>query len=139
MRKLIVQISQRIAEFDLGSSNKYADVSFPSDGFHFRGASLAGGGKETKVYDIYKFSEILRKKDDEGKYFSATPDEILELTGLATRLLNFSTSTQDKGVENAKLNWLKRILDEYPDSQCKEILSSNSLFSRNNNTRRVFQ
>lgn len=114
LRKLIVQISQRIAEFDLSSSNKYADVSFPSDSFHFRLASLAGGGK---VHDIYKFSEILRKKDDEGKYFSATPNEILELTGLATRLLNFSTSTQDNGVENAKLNWLKRMLEEYPDSR----------------------
>ena len=116
LRKLIIQISQRIAEFDLGSNNKYADVSFPSDSFHFRLASLAQGGK---IDDIYKFSEILRKKDDEGKYFSATPDEILELTGLATRLLNFSTSTQDKGVgvENAKLNWLKRMLEEYPDSR----------------------
>jgi len=114
LRKLISQISQRIAEFDLGSSNKYADVSFPSDSFHFRLASLAGGGK---VEDIYKFSEILRKKDDEGKYFSATPDEILELTGLATRLLNFSNSTQGDGVENAKLNWLKKMLKEYPESR----------------------
>jgi superfamily II DNA/RNA helicase len=114
LRKLISQISQRIAEFDLGSSNKYADVSFPSDGFHFRLASLAGGGK---VDDIYKFSEALRKKDDEGKYFSATPDEIIELTDLATRLLNFSTSTQGDGVENAKLNWLKKMLEEYPESR----------------------
>ena len=114
MRKLISQISQRIAEFDLGSSNKYADVSFPSDSFHFRLASLAGGGK---VDDIYKFSEALRKKDDEGKYFSATPDEIIELTSLATRLLNFSISTQGDGVENAKLNWLKKMLEKYPESR----------------------
>jgi len=114
LRKLISQVSRRIAEFDLGSSNKYADVSFPSDSFHFRLASLAGGGK---VDDIYKFSETLRKKDDEGKYFNATPDEILELTGLATRLLNFSNSTQGDGVENAKLNWLKKMLDDYPDSR----------------------
>lgn len=114
LRKLISQISQRIAEFDLGSSNKYADVSFPSDSFHFRLASLAGGGK---VDDIYKFSEALRKKDDEGKYFSATPDEIIELTSLATRLLNFSISTQGDGVENAKLNWLKKMLEKYPESR----------------------
>lgn len=114
LRKLISQISQRIAKFDEGSSNKYADVSFPSDGFHFRLASLAGGGK---VDDIYKFSEVLRKKDDEANMFNATPDEILKLTNLANRLLNFSTSTQSNGVENAKLNWLKKMLDEYPDSR----------------------
>lgn len=114
LRRLISQISQRIAEFDLSSSNKYADVSFPSDSFHFRLANLAGGGK---VDEIYKFSEVLRKKDDEGKYFSATPDEIIELTGLATRLLNFSTSTQGDDVENAKLNWLKKMLEEYPESR----------------------
>lgn len=114
LRKLISQISQRIAEFDESRSNKYADVSFPSDSFHFRLASLAGGGK---VDDIYKFSEVLRKKDDEGKMFNATPDEILDLTNLANRLLNFSTSTQSNGVENSKLNWLKKMLDEYPDSR----------------------
>jgi len=114
LRKLIVKISQRIAEFESDNSNKYADVSFPSDSFHFRLARLAGGGK---VDDIYRFSEILIKKEDEGKYFEATPDEIIELTGLATRLLNFSTSTQDNGVENAKLNWLKEMLKDYPDSR----------------------
>ena len=114
LRKLITQISQRIAEFDLGSSNKYADVSFPSDSFHFKLASLAGGGK---VDDIYKFSEILHKKDDEGTSFSATPDEVFELTSLAVRLLNFSTSDQGNGVENAKLNWLKDMLKKYPESR----------------------
>lgn len=114
LRKLIAKISRRIAEFDLGSPNKYADVSFPSDSFKFSLASLAGGGK---VDDIYRFSETLRKKDDEEKYFSATPSEILELTDLANSLLNFSTSAQDNGVENAKLNWLKRMLEEYPDSR----------------------
>jgi superfamily II DNA or RNA helicase len=114
LRKLIIQISQRIAQFDLGSPNKYADVSFPSDGFHFKLASLAGGGK---VDDIYRFSESLRKKDDEDRGFIATPSEVLELTNLAARLLNFSTLTQSNGVENAKLNWLKRMLEEYPDSR----------------------
>ncbi|NJL19603.1 MAG: DEAD/DEAH box helicase [Leptolyngbyaceae cyanobacterium SM1_3_5] len=114
LRRLIIQISQRIAEFDLGSPNKYADVSFPSDSFHFRLANLAGGGK---VDDIYRFSESLRKKDDEDKGFSATPSEILELTTLAARLLNFSASSQNEGVENAKLHWLKRMLEEYPDSR----------------------
>lgn len=114
LRKLIIQISQRIAEFDLGSSNKYADVSFPSDSFHFKLASLAGGGK---IDDMYRFSDLLHKKDDEGRSFNATPDEILELTNLATKLLNFSTLTQSSGVENAKLNWLKRMLEEYPDSR----------------------
>ena len=114
LRKLIIQISQRIAEFDLSTSNKYADVSFPSDGFHFKLASLAGGGK---VDDIYRFSEILRKKDDENKMFNATPSEIIELTDLANKLLNFSISNQSSGVENAKLNWLKKMLEEYPDSR----------------------
>jgi len=114
LRKLISQISQSIAKFDEASPNKYADVCFPSDGFHFRLASLAGGGK---VDDIYKFSEILRKKDDEEKMFNATPDEILELTNLANKLLNFSKSSQSNGVENSKLNWLKKMLEEYPDSR----------------------
>ncbi len=114
LRKLIVQISRRVAEFDLGSPNKYADVSFPSDSFYFKLASLAGGGK---VDDIYRFSETLHKKDDEGKSFNATPDEIFELTSLATRLLNFSTADQNNGVENAKLNWLKGMLEENPESR----------------------
>lgn len=114
LRKLIIQISQRIAEFDVGNTNRHADVSFPSDNFHFRSTSLSQGGK---VDDIYRFSEVLRKKDDEGKVFNATPYEIIELTNLANRLFNFSTSTQSDGVENAKLNWLKRMLDEYPDSR----------------------
>ena len=114
LRKLIIEISQRIAEFDEKNSNRHADVSFPSDSFHFKAMSLSKGGK---VDDIYRFSETLRQKDDEGKTFIATASEIVELTNLALRLLNFSSSGKGVGVENAKLNWLKNILEQYPESR----------------------
>ena len=114
LRKLIIDISQRLAEFDERNTSKHADVSFPSDSFHFRAMSLARGGK---IDDIYRFSEALHQKDDEGETFIATTSEIVELTNLALKLLNFSSSSKSAGVENAKLNWLRNILQQYPESR----------------------
>lgn len=114
LRHLIIEISQRLAEFDERNTSKHTDVNFPSDGFQFRAVSLARGGK---VDDIYRFSEVLRKKEDEDESFVASSDEVSELTNLALKLLNFSSLNQSMGVENAKLNWLKSILDEHPKSK----------------------
>lgn len=115
LRKLIVEISKRLAEFDERNTNRHTDVNFPSDGgFQFRAVSLARGGK---IDDIYRFSEILRGKEDEDNSFLASSQEIAELANLALTLLNFSSSSQAMGVENAKLNWLKNIINQNPGSK----------------------
>jgi len=115
LRRLIIEISQRLAEFDERNASKHADVNFPSDSnFGFSAMSLAQGGK---IDDIYRFSEALRKTEGEDNSFLASSDEIAELAALALKLLNFSSSNQGTGVENAKLNWLKQNLSEHPESK----------------------
>jgi superfamily II DNA or RNA helicase len=115
LRRLIIEISQRLAEYDEKNTSKHADVNFSSDGFQFRAVSLTRGGK---IDDIYRFSESIHRKDEVEEGFTATPNEIIELSCLALKLLNFSSLSQiPEGVENAKLNWLKENLDKYPDSK----------------------
>jgi superfamily II DNA or RNA helicase len=118
LRKLIVTLSQRLAEFDksIASTTRHADVLFPSDNFNEFKAKILSQ-REGKINEIYKFSEVLHQKDDENRSFTAERREILELTNLALRLLNFSAVTESNGVENAKLNWLKEKLEQYPDSR----------------------
>ncbi|KAM3109788.1 helicase-related protein [Phormidesmis sp. 146-33] len=111
-------LSQRLAEFDesRASTIRYADVLFPSDNFsEFKATKLSQ--RDGKINEIYKFSEVLHQKDDENRSFIAESNEILELTNLALRLLNFSAITQGNGVENAKLDWLKEKLDQHPASR----------------------
>ncbi|WP_448562902.1 hypothetical protein [Trichothermofontia sp.] len=44
LRRLIIKISKRLAEFDEAKITQHADVNFPSDGnFEFRATSLAQG------------------------------------------------------------------------------------------------
>jgi ERCC4-related helicase len=50
--------------------------------------------------------------DDDDTDLEATIEEILELTKLALNLLKSGRS-----VENAKLNWLRAMLEEHPDSR----------------------
>lgn len=118
LRKLIREISQRLAAFDIKNKNAHADVLFPSDHFRFEPQKLAQKGNITEIYD---FSRKLEKDnnndDDEEDNFIATSDEIATLADLALNLLNFTDANEGTGVENAKLNWLKDMLEQYPESR----------------------
>jgi len=113
LRKLIKELSRKLAEFDENNTAKHAEVSFPSDNFHFRATSLA---KAEKVDDIYRFSQKLNDRDDDD-VFIADASEVLELTNLALRLLNFANVDNGAGIENAKLNWLKEMLKIHPKAR----------------------
>jgi superfamily II DNA or RNA helicase len=118
LRKLICEISKRLAVFDEKRDIEYAkEVIFPSDGnFSFTSRNL--GGSIPAIYDFQK--ELLEKvkendrddDDDDDTDLEATTEEILELTELALNLL-----ASGRSVENAKLNWLKAMLEAHPDSR----------------------
>ncbi|PSB44762.1 hypothetical protein C7B67_22235 [filamentous cyanobacterium Phorm 6] len=121
LRKLIREISKRLAEFD-ESKEKYAtEVIFPSDSnFSFTSRNL-GEGSIPAIYEFQK--KILEKAkakqknaqdddDDDDIDLEATIEEILELAELALNLLESGRS-----VENAKLNWLRAMLEAHPDSR----------------------
>lgn len=118
LRTLIREISKHLSEFDIqrDTITGYAqEVLFPSDGnFSFKSANLRDGN----IPAIYDFQKKLLEKvkqnkdDDEDTDLEATSEEILELTELALNLLR-----SGKSVENAKLNWLKAMLEAHPDSR----------------------
>jgi superfamily II DNA or RNA helicase len=114
LRKLIKEISQRLAAYDEKNSAKHADVSFPSDDFTFTATSL---GQKGSVPEIYDFNRKLRKKDDADDTFIAESDEVFELTELGLRLLNLADASDNVGVENRKLKWLKHMLAQHPGSR----------------------
>jgi superfamily II DNA or RNA helicase len=118
LRKLIREISQRLAAFDIKNKNAHADVLFPSDHFHFELQKIAQKGN---IIEIHDFSRKLEKDnnddDDDEDNFIATSDEIATLTKLALNLLNFTDANEGTGIENAKLNWLKDMLEQYPESR----------------------
>lgn len=111
LRELIVQISRRLARF---SGREHEDVQFPSEGFVFTAKALAQKGS---VPDIYKFYSKIAQADDEDSGFVATPTEIERIAGLALSLLGFSDPQQDGGVENAKLHWLRQMLEVHPQAR----------------------
>ena len=117
LRKLIREISKNLAKFDEDREIEYAkEVVFPSDGnFTFTSRNLGEGSIPT----IYNFQKKILDKiklknddDDEDADLEATIEEILELTELALNLLKSGRS-----VENAKLNWLRAMLESHPDSR----------------------
>ncbi|MEG4630748.1 helicase-related protein [Microcoleus sp. AR_TQ3_B6] len=119
LRKLIREISKRLAEFDEKRDIEYAkEVIFPSDGnFSFTSRNLGEGSIPT----IWEFQKKLLEKvkkndrdddDDDDTDLEATIEEILELTELALNLL-----ASGRSVENAKLNWLRAMLEAHPDSR----------------------
>jgi superfamily II DNA or RNA helicase len=114
LRKLIREISQKLASFDRENESAHADVIFPSDNFRFKCKKIAQKGHVT---EIYNFSNKLENNDDEEDDFTVTPDEIAVLAELALNLLNFTDPNEGTGVENAKLNWLKEVLELYPESK----------------------
>ena len=114
LRRLIIEISQRLATFDQQSSARHAEVYLPSEGFRFKAQLLAQGGA---IPDIYKFHEKLEEAEDErAPGFIATSDEIKRITDLGLRLLRFSQGSSN-GVENAKLRWLEKMLADHPESR----------------------
>jgi|GEM_PF-474574 len=117
MRELIREISKRLAEFDEDREIEYAkEVIFPSDGnFSFTSRNLGEGS----IPAIYEFQKKLlekvkqnRDQDDEDANLEATVEEIIELSELALNLL-----ASGRSVENAKLNWLRAMLEAHPDSR----------------------
>lgn len=114
LRRLLVEISQRLATFDKQSTARHADVHLPSENTRFDARALSQGGT---LPDIYRFHERLREDEAEDHpNFVADPDEISQITNLGLRLLRFSQENSS-GVENAKLRWLGQMLQESPNAR----------------------
>ncbi|MEG4033642.1 helicase-related protein [Microcoleus sp. S36b_A4] len=120
LRKLIREISKHLAKFDTerDTVTGYAKkVIFPSDSnFSFDSAHLKDGNIPAIRDFQKKLLENAKQKndrdDDDDTDLEATIEEILELTKLALDLL-----ASGRSVENAKLNWLRAMLDAHPDSR----------------------
>ncbi|MBR8831601.1 MAG: RNA polymerase-associated protein RapA [Chroococcopsis gigantea SAG 12.99] len=132
LRALIREISRRLAQYDEKRNVEYAEeVNFPSDGnFKFTSRNL-GEGMIPAIYEFQKqLLDTARREnnhDPEDPDIEATVEEIVELTQLAFSLLS-SGST----VENAKLNWLKAMLQAHPDSRFlvfTEVLQTTSIIT----------
>lgn len=119
LRKLIKGISQKLAAYDELVKSGHVTVSFPSDNFSFEVKSLAQPLATNKIVDIYRFHEKLRQGENEDKAFTATSEEVTQLTRLALDLLTFSDphGNDQDAAENIKLNWLKKNLEENPNSR----------------------
>jgi hypothetical protein len=115
LRKFIREISKRLAQYDKRNASTHADIFFPSDDFTFTARSIAPQG--SLIPEIYDFNKKLLKNDDEDSNFIAESPDILELTELGLKLLNLTAVGEGSGVENSKMNWLREILDKYPDSR----------------------
>ena len=131
LRELIREISKRLAEFDEDREIEYAkEVIFPSDGnFSFTARNLGEGS----IPAIYEFQKKLLEKSkqknfqDDDTDLEATIEEILELSKLALNLL-----ASGRSVENAKLNWLRAMLEAHPDSRFlvfTEVLQTTTLIT----------
>ncbi|MCW5319350.1 hypothetical protein GTQ43_39025 [Nostoc sp. KVJ3] len=120
LRKLIKGISQKLAAYDESIKSGHVDVSFPSDNFTFKAGKIGQPHtpkRKNTITDIYDLSKKLRGSDEEDSTFIADSSELLELTELALKLLNFADAHGETGVENAKLTWLKDVLEKHPESK----------------------
>jgi superfamily II DNA or RNA helicase len=111
LRKLIKEISQKLAAYD---QKGHETVEFPSDNFKFDAKAISQKGQ---IKEIQEFSKKLHKNDSEDDGFIAEPEEVFELTELGLRLLNLADASDETGVENRKLNWLKNMLEKHPSSR----------------------
>lgn len=114
LRDLIKGISARLAQFDVApNAPKHATVEFASERFVFEAKSLAQAGA---IDDVQRFNRKMLEDDDAG--FVATADEIALLASLGHELLEVGR-TDAAGIvaENAKLDWLNRILDRHPEDR----------------------
>ena len=100
LRYLIQEISKKLAIYDKKS---HETVVFPSDNFSFDATKVSQPLPKNKINDGYDFSKKLRRGEEEDNTFIADNSEILELTELALKLLNFADVHDEIGVENAKL------------------------------------
>jgi superfamily II DNA or RNA helicase len=116
LRNFIIEISKRLAQYDQRNTSVHADIYFPSDDFKFTAKSIAQP-KSTipEIYDFYE--QLVEKDDDEDRTFIAESANIIELINLGSKLLNLTAVSEGSGVENSKLNWLKEILDKFPNSR----------------------
>jgi hypothetical protein len=121
LRELIREISRKLASFDPDkNSPRHARVFLASERFAFEAATLAQKGN---LSEIYRLNETLRRDEDDNddEAFVLSPDEVLKLTALASKLLRFSHAQgeggSDSGVEDAKLNWLRQMLSAFPESR----------------------
>ncbi len=116
LRRLLKLISQRIAAGDPQNKAIHADVFFPSDSFKFEATSISKDGAST---GIYKFSDKLRDGyDDEDGDWVGSEFEIVELVGLAEKLLGIGTDGDAvEGAQDTKLDWLRKLLARYPDER----------------------
>jgi superfamily II DNA or RNA helicase len=120
LRKLIKVISQKLAAYDESVKSGHVDVFFPSDGFLFKAGRIGQphtSQRKNTIPDIYKYCKDLRDNDDEINIFLADEEEILELTELALKLLDFADLNDETGAENVKLSWLKSELAEHTNSK----------------------
>lgn len=113
LRTLIREISRKIASYERGSDGSCTSVEFLSDRFTFDGNSISQ--PKSKIPELFEFNKKLREGIDEKDDFIATPEEVIELADLSSRLLDFSND--GAGVENAKLNWLRGMLENEPASK----------------------
>ena len=114
LRRLVIEISQRLAGFDQQSSSRHSEVHLPSEGFRFKARDLAQGGA---IPDIYEFRQKLEEaEDDVPRNFVALPEEVERISELGLKLLRFSHGGAN-GVEDAKLRWLEKMLLDYPESR----------------------
>ncbi|MDZ8140477.1 MAG: DEAD/DEAH box helicase [Nostoc sp. DedQUE04] len=114
LRRLIKEISQKLAAYDPTEKSGHLTVEFPSDNFKFSNKILSQRGQ---IKEIQEFSKKLRNSDSDDNTFIAEPEEVFELTELGLKLLNLADASDGSGVENRKLNWLKDMLEQYPSSR----------------------
>lgn len=114
LRRLIRKISKRIAEYNPQSTSEHSTVRFPSDRFEFPATSLAQTGV---LYDIQRYSKTVRENAPDRSWV-ADQAEISRLVDLGESLLDLGANSGEKGgAEDAKLTWLKDLLQRYPDDR----------------------
>ena len=111
LRALIKKISRRLAEW---SESRYATVRFASEAFEFPATKLSRAEHVDLIYDFNR--KLLGQAEPS---FWMEPLEVERICNLANELLDFghSNSTNEIPVENAKLNWLGRMLIRHPDGK----------------------
>ncbi|MEW6038140.1 MAG: DEAD/DEAH box helicase [Pseudomonadota bacterium] len=105
IRELLRTISRSLRKFNDGATAEYTSVKFVSDRFDFFAAHLRDGN----IPEVFNYKRGLSDEDDD--VFVASPEELLGMAKLGLELLNFSS--QNDGVENTKLNWLRAMLDRH--------------------------
>ncbi len=117
LRRLLRRISQRIAAGNPQSKGTmHANVYFPSDSFKFEGASVSQ--KTAAITKIQEYSKKLRDNDSDEDTWIAEDSEIVELVALGEKLLGVDSDGEKvEGAQDAKLDWLRKMLERYPNER----------------------